>query len=221
VLAGYGILPYSPRWLISKGRDEEALATLQRLHSKKGDNDHILAREEWYLIKKQLAVDATLNIRPFELVRGESRRFMAYPADPFLGKVNLKRTGVACLNMFLAQLVGPLRNRVLMRSHASQQVLSLSPTTYALSGLRTASNKWPGRGHLPEPWALRHHPLVAKCGLGTFLGHSNFSAHHRRRPRSPSAGTRLQRSSSTASADAPSFLSAPPAASFLSSAKRL
>jgi hypothetical protein len=71
VLAGYGILPYSPRWLISKGRDDEALATLQRLHSKKGDTDHVLAKEEWYLIKKQLAVDATLNIRPFELVRGE------------------------------------------------------------------------------------------------------------------------------------------------------
>ena len=53
------LAPESPRWLVSRGKDEKALAILCRLHHDSADPDDHFARRELGLIKLQLDVDST------------------------------------------------------------------------------------------------------------------------------------------------------------------
>lgn len=50
-------IPRSPRWLMQKGKFDEAWAVLVRLRSSPADVDNLTAREEMYQIKQQLAMD--------------------------------------------------------------------------------------------------------------------------------------------------------------------
>jgi hypothetical protein len=51
-------IPRSPRWLLQKGKLEEAWKVLQALRKSPDDPDEIFAREELYQIKEQIALDA-------------------------------------------------------------------------------------------------------------------------------------------------------------------
>jgi len=55
------ILPESPRWLVFKDRPQAGLQVLEKLHSRKEDNDHILAKEEFYQIQEQVALERELS----------------------------------------------------------------------------------------------------------------------------------------------------------------
>jgi MFS family permease len=55
------VVPESPRYLLMKGRIEEARTIVMRLHSIKGDPDHEFARGEFYQMVKQTEVDRTLE----------------------------------------------------------------------------------------------------------------------------------------------------------------
>lgn len=50
-------IPESPRWLLQRGRKEEAWAVVKRLRVPPGEVDDIVAREEFYQICEQLALD--------------------------------------------------------------------------------------------------------------------------------------------------------------------
>ncbi|KAH8820151.1 putative MFS sugar transporter [Xylogone sp. PMI_703] len=50
-------IPRSPRWLLQKGKVEEAWNVLVRLRSTPADVDNLVAREELYQTKQQLALD--------------------------------------------------------------------------------------------------------------------------------------------------------------------
>ena len=100
VLLGSLFVPFSPRWLLSKNREHEALDVLKKLHATPDDPNHIRAREEFYLIHKQYQADESMSVRPFELLRSKANRKRALVAailmwgDQFLGVFVMTNYGV-------------------------------------------------------------------------------------------------------------------------------
>lgn len=100
VLLGSYTIPYSPRWLLQKGRHHEAWEVVKRLHKSPDDPNDTRAREEYYMIDKQVEFDKSLNLRRFELFRTRAniRRaavaFLLMWGDQFLGVYVLANYGV-------------------------------------------------------------------------------------------------------------------------------
>ncbi|KAF7724349.1 hypothetical protein EC973_001137 [Apophysomyces ossiformis] len=67
-------LPYSPRWLVSKGRNEEALEVLAKLHAK-GDKTAPYVLEEYNDIVQQVELEHQVAVTSYlELFKGSIRR---------------------------------------------------------------------------------------------------------------------------------------------------
>lgn len=91
-------IPRSPRWLLQKGKVEEAWGVLLRLRKTPSDVDDLVAREELYQTRKQLALDQsklqTLGYGPWmAILKKKSYR---------------KRIIIGFLTQWGAEFAGPL-----------------------------------------------------------------------------------------------------------------
>lgn len=110
LILGIGIVffPYSPRWLMAKGRDDEALAVISKL--RRLPEDHPLIIEEWKDIKATVEFDNHLERQryPEHVDNGSKGRIMI----EFLGYRDLFRKGtfnrlcIGCMLMFFQQFSG-------------------------------------------------------------------------------------------------------------------
>lgn len=110
LILGIGIIffPYSPRWLMSKGREDEALAVISKL--RRLPQDHPLVLEEWKDIKATVEFDRHLERQqyPQHVDNGSKGRAMI----EFLGYRDLFRKGtfnrlcIASMLMFFQQFTG-------------------------------------------------------------------------------------------------------------------
>jgi hypothetical protein len=55
------VIPESPRFLLMKGRIDEAREVVFKLHSSKNDPDQEFARGEFYQMSKQAELDRTME----------------------------------------------------------------------------------------------------------------------------------------------------------------
>lgn len=98
LLLGSPWVPRSPRWLVSKGRNDEAWTVVQRLRKSSDDPDDLVAKEELHQIQSQLALD--------------KEKLAAYGGSPWKAvlqkKSYRKRMIIGFLTQWGAEFGGPL-----------------------------------------------------------------------------------------------------------------
>ncbi|KAK5418077.1 hypothetical protein LTR06_001826 [Exophiala xenobiotica] len=94
LLLGSPWLPFSPRWLMMRDRFDEAHEVIKRLHRTKGDPHDILARKEYYQMRKQVELDRQIKATTsgFEIFKTPANRRRAIVA--FVLMWNNQFTGV-------------------------------------------------------------------------------------------------------------------------------
>lgn len=114
LLIGSPWLPRSPRWLISKGKHEEAKVVLERLRQSPDDPDNLVAKEEYYQTAEQ--------------IRLESERLSEYGnvwKAVVKKKSYRKRMAIGFLTQWGAEFGGPL-------IIVSRRIVKIEPRTYSL-----------------------------------------------------------------------------------------
>lgn len=108
LLAGTFIIPESPRWLVTKERDDEALEILCRLHHDPSDPQDTFAHQELLLIRNQIADDNKQQKTGgrWQIVTEKTYRKRLIVA--LMTTVGSQNTGILVINNFNALLYASL-----------------------------------------------------------------------------------------------------------------
>ncbi|KAH0847812.1 hypothetical protein AYO21_04018 [Fonsecaea monophora] len=112
LLSGLFVCPESPRWLVMRGRDEQARQVLTKIHSHSGVG-HDRANLELYQIQKQVAIDRSLPSSWYQMFKRPSYRKRALLGLATTGMVQF--SGVLVINNY-----GPVIYRLLGYSPMKQ-----------------------------------------------------------------------------------------------------
>lgn len=125
LLIGLYWVPESPRWLILRGREEEARQILMKLHDDGVDENHTFARAEYIQIQKQIALDRTLDSSWMHIFRKPSLRKRMW--------LSLATTGfIQCSGVLVINNYGPTLYRDLGFSVEKQLLYPAAWLTLAL-----------------------------------------------------------------------------------------
>ncbi|KAK9457429.1 general substrate transporter [Dipodascopsis uninucleata] len=104
LIGSYTILPFSPRWLVKVGREEEALDTLARLRNL--PRDHPIVQAEILQVKTGARFDEITLLEKFPNARTTFQRTCQQYGELFSQKHLAKRLFVACFMQALSQFIG-------------------------------------------------------------------------------------------------------------------
>ncbi|TGO31160.1 hypothetical protein BPAE_0001g00540 [Botrytis paeoniae] len=119
--AGVYFLPFSPRWLSSKGRDEEALKVLAKLRQLPDTDSRI--QEEARHIRNEVSHIREIHLQKHENLMNSSMKFEVALWGDYFALDSIERTHVGILIMFFQQFVG------------INALIYYSPTLFARMGL--------------------------------------------------------------------------------------
>ncbi|BEI91380.1 uncharacterized protein CcaverHIS019_0402000 [Cutaneotrichosporon cavernicola] len=124
---GMFFMPYSPRWLVEVGRDDEAKATLSRLRSLPIDDPDVV--REFVEIKAEV-----ITIRQIRETRGTGKSGLARALQPYVEllstKSNFHRLYIGCTTMFFQQFIGC--NAIIYYAPTIFAQLGMDPNTTSL-----------------------------------------------------------------------------------------
>jgi MFS family permease len=103
LLVGSVFLPFSPRWLMSKGREEDARTTIAKLHGL--DINDAIVDVEWREIKASVMFDERTAIALHPQKKGLSMT-LAKVGMLFSNKGLFRRLALGCILMFFQQFTG-------------------------------------------------------------------------------------------------------------------
>lgn len=110
------MLPESPRWLMIKGRDQEALHTLARLHARGNINDEFV-RGEFDLMRAKVLEEAAMN-QSWSLIFSNRTNLRKVMYGVIL-QFSVQMTGVSAIQYYAAQVytsVGFTKDALLINS---------------------------------------------------------------------------------------------------------
>ncbi|KAF5671205.1 sugar transporter [Fusarium heterosporum] len=116
LLLGSPWIPRSPRWLMSKGHNDEAWSVLVRLRKSSSDPEDLVAREEYHQIKEQLELDA--------------KKLEAYGGNPWKAVFKKKSYRTRMIIGFMTQWGAEFGGPLIINNYAVILYTSLGQTGY-------------------------------------------------------------------------------------------
>lgn len=101
---GMFFMPYSPRWLVEKNRDEEAKKTLSYLRKQPEDAPDVVI--EYLEIKAEVMIVREIEAARSDKARSKFGKFIQPYRELVSTKSNFKRLFIGCVVMFYQQFIG-------------------------------------------------------------------------------------------------------------------